>query len=198
MRQRLSLIVLIWPIITSCSPNTRQVKFYLLQPVNIPAAQEASTEPAKPLYVGVGPVTVPAYLDRPQIVTGGLGSELQLAEYHRWAEPLKDSITRVMAENLTASLPGSHVLSFPWNRAVAPDIQVEVKVSRFHVDALGNCELKADWAILSHGKLVSINETLNRTSATSAEYEAKVAAQSQALAKLGKAIAMDLQSSENR
>ena len=179
-------------IISGCKPNTREAKFYLLQASSHSEALAAVTESASPALIGLGPVEIPAYLDRPQIVTGNAGAELQLAEYHRWAEPLRDTITRVLAENLSLSMPASHVLSFPWNRAVNPDFQVVVKVGRFHVDANGNSELKATWSILRQNKPVLIKEFQTRTVTAGTDYEAKVTAQSQALARFGKEIAAGL------
>ena len=180
--------------LAGCTPNTRQVKFYLLQPISRSDAQIAKSETPKPLFIGLGPIEIPAYLDRPQIVTGNTGSELRMAEYHRWAEPLKDTITRVLTENLALAMPSSHVLSFPWNRAAIPDYQVEIKIHRFHVDAVGNCELKADWTVLKQNKPVSMKsfQTHVPVSGPDTDYEAKVAAQSQALARFGKEMADEL------
>ena len=63
------------------------------------------------------------------------------------------------------------------------------------MDVAGNCELKADWTILKQNKPVLMKEFQTRTSATGPDYdyEAKVAAQSQALARFGKEIADGLQ-----
>jgi uncharacterized lipoprotein YmbA len=188
----LGLVTVALIMIGGCKLNAREVKFYLLQPGSRSEALAAVTESASPALIGLGPVEMPAYLDRPQIVTGNPGAELQLAEYHRWAEPLRDTITRVLAENLSLSMPASHILAFPWNRAVNPDFQVVVKVVRFHVDANGNSELKADWSILRQNKPVLIKEFQTRTVAAGTDYEAKVAAQSQALARFGKEIAAAL------
>jgi len=190
----LYLAIFALTLITGCTPNTRQVKFYQLQPISRSDAQIAKAETPKPLIFGLGPVEIPAYLDRPQIVTGNTGSELRMAEYHRWAEPLRDTVTRVLTENLALAMPGSHVLSFPWNRATIPDYQVEIKIHRFHVDAVGNCELKADWTVLKQNKPVSMKsfQTHVPVSGPDTDYEAKVAAQSQALARFGKEMADEL------
>jgi uncharacterized lipoprotein YmbA len=181
-------------IIGGCKPNAREVKFYLLQPGVRSEALAGVSESASPALIGLGPVEIPAYLDRPQIVTGNSGAELQLSEYHRWAEPLRETITRVLAENLSLSMPASHVLAFPWNKAVNPDFQVVVKVVRFHADADGNSELKADWSILRQSKPVLIKAFHARTVAAGSDYEAKVGAQSRALAKFGEEIAAGLKS----
>ena len=189
------LTVFTFIILAGCSPNTRQVKFYLLQPTNQTEVRAKTLDMATPaLLVGLGPIEIPAYLDRPQIVTGNTGSELRMAEYHRWAEPLRDTITRVLTENLALAMPNSHVLTFPWNRAITPDLQVEVKINRFHVDAVGNCELKADWTVLKQNKPVLMKSVQIHVpvAGPDIDYEAKVAALSQALAKFSKEMADEL------
>ncbi len=50
--------------------------------------------------IGVGPVRIPEYLNRPQMVTRGKSNLLTFAQYDRWAEPLGESIERTIAENL--------------------------------------------------------------------------------------------------
>ncbi|MBW2209271.1 MAG: membrane integrity-associated transporter subunit PqiC [Deltaproteobacteria bacterium] len=44
--------------------------------------------------IGVGPINMAAYLDRPQIVTRATDHKLNLSEFNRWAEPLKESVTQ--------------------------------------------------------------------------------------------------------
>lgn len=186
----LALIFLL--LVTGCTSTTRQAKFYLLQPMSRSEAHGLAVV-ATPSLVGIGPVDTPAYLDRPQIVTGDLGAELKLAEYHRWAEPLRDTITRVLAENLSLLLPSSQIIGFPWNRTVNLDFQLEIKINRFHVDATGQCELNATWSLLKANKLVVMKQFLVKTSANSNDYAAKVSAQSYALEAFAKSLAEGLQ-----
>ncbi len=194
----LALVVTFLLLAGGCSPKTRPAKFYLLQPIGPSEARSTTAAANGPALIGVGPVEIPAYLDRPQIVTGGAGAQLELDEFQRWAEPLRDNFTQVLTENLSALMPSTHVLPFPWNRAIVPDYQVEVQVMRFHVDAVGNSELKANWSILKQGKPVLLKEFYVRTSVTGGDYEAKVAAQSRALAAFGKEIAGALDSLPGR
>src|SRR3954468_11900896 len=56
------------------------------------------------LALAVGPVGLPEYVDRPQIVTGDSGNELQQAFFEQWAEPLTSNLTRVLANNLSLLL----------------------------------------------------------------------------------------------
>ena len=60
--------------------------------------------------VAVGPVAIPDYLDRPQILTRSGPSELQLAEFERWAGSLEKDVSRVLAENLSTLLEKDHVI----------------------------------------------------------------------------------------
>ncbi|QFY43536.1 membrane integrity-associated transporter subunit PqiC [Candidatus Methylospira mobilis] len=112
------------------------------------AAQRNESAPTDS-SVGVGPVEIPEYLDRPQIVTRSGQNELQLAEFDRWAGPLKDNVTQVLAENLRAQLPGNRVAVYPWKRAAGIDYQVTVKILRFDRSVDGDSVLNVHWAILS-------------------------------------------------
>ena len=80
-----------------CS-STPQARFYTLSPTSTPAAASSETS------VAVGPVAVPAAVDRPQIVVSLGPNSVWLDEFNRWAAPLQDDIARVVAENLVAML----------------------------------------------------------------------------------------------
>lgn len=54
----------------------------------------------------VGPVEIPAYLDRPQIVRLADGNRLQASERNRWAEPLAGAIERVVAMDISRMAHG--------------------------------------------------------------------------------------------
>jgi uncharacterized lipoprotein YmbA len=50
--------------------------------------------------IGIGPVTLPQYTNRSQIVTGATNPELNRAPFEQWAEPLEANFTRVLTDNL--------------------------------------------------------------------------------------------------
>ena len=77
----------------------------------------------------MGPVLLPAHLDRPQIVTRASENRLVLAEFHKWGEPLNTNFARVLAEDLAVLLATERVAVFPWRRAVPVDYQLEVRVA---------------------------------------------------------------------
>jgi uncharacterized lipoprotein YmbA len=169
--------------LAACAAKTPAARFYLLQ------AQPLASAGALAAVVGVGPVELPAYLDRPQIVTGGAGPEMRLDEFQRWAEPLRDNFAQALADDLARQLPASHILPYPWNRAIAPDYQIGVRVARFHVNEAGQCELEANWSVLRRNQLVFLKSFRVKVPASDAGYDAKVTAQSRALASFSQEIA---------
>src|SRR5262249_10123675 len=75
-------------------------------------ASQVATSHSDP--IGVGPVTLPQYTNRLQIVTGNTGQELRRAPFDNWAEPLENNFARVLAENLSLLLATDQVVIFPW------------------------------------------------------------------------------------
>ncbi len=170
------------------SPPTR---FYLL------SAQTATpVGPAVGFSVGVGPLELPAYLDRPQIVTRTAGQEVEVAEFERWAEPLQDGVQRVLVENLAAALPGERVQGWPWRRATAPDWQVELRLTHFEREAGGDAALAVRWRVLDREgrERVPLRATEHRAHPGGADYPDTVAALDRVLADFAAEIAATLRS----
>ena len=166
-------------------------RFYLLSPVGGTAAPERAAG-----VVAVGPVSLPDYLDRPQIVTRDGANAAQLGAYDQWAGPLDDMLPRVLAEDLAARLPGDRVVVFPRTENPAFDHRVAVDVSRFDVDETGSAILSASWQVVAPAgkKPLLVRESTVRATAASASYDDRVAALSQALGLLADDIAQGLAS----
>ena len=148
---------------------------------------------ARGMSLGVGPVELPQYVNRPQIVTGQHSSELRSAAAAQWAEPLQDGFTRVLAENLSLLLATDRVALFPW-KTFAPEYQVVVEVTHFLGQTGGEVSLVALWSILNKDgreALVSKKSSF-RESTGSSEYEALAAAMSRTVAALSRDIAAAL------
>ena len=82
----------------ACS-TTQQPRYYTLE-----ALRAADAVPATRLSVLVEPVTVPAEVDRPQIVRATQANEVAIEDLHRWAAPLQDNVAEVLAADLAAQL----------------------------------------------------------------------------------------------
>ncbi len=134
-------------ILAGCG-GSQPSNYYLLSSLSTPGTTIQSASPDQ-LVIGVGPVTLPAYLDRPQLVTRASANRLDLAEFDRWAEPLQDMFSRTLAENLSALVGTDLVLVLPSRYAPDLDYQVAVEVLRFDRSAGGETELLARWTILT-------------------------------------------------
>ena len=178
---------LAWPGCAGTRPST----FYLLSAMVEPGDVKPAFPGANEVTIGVGPVELPPYVDRPQIVTRSGDNRLHLAEYDRWAEPLKQGMPRVLAENLSTVVGTDRIVLFPWKASQTPDYQIVIVVTRFDSTVVGAAVLNARWSILRRGerpKPLTRQSAIHRDAA-SQSYEAIVAAQSWTVAKLSEEIA---------
>jgi uncharacterized lipoprotein YmbA len=179
-------------LLAACSGST-PTRFYMLASVSDPAPLNVSSAlPA--LVIALGPVSLPSYVDRPQIVTRENGNAVQLGTFDHWAGDLEDMIPRVLAEDLAARLPADRVVSFP--RVVSPtfDYRVAVDLNRFDVSPEGEAVVAASWQIYDPAarSALSIRDTTVQTPALGRSYEQRVAALSRGLGDLSTAIAQDV------
>jgi len=171
-------------IISGCASSAPS-HFYTLSAVPV-----AVLAPQADYSVSVGPVTVPAVVDRPQIVTKSGPNQVIINEFDRWAAPLKDDIGRVVAEHLSAMLGTAQVSIFPQSTAVGASYRVAIDILHFDSDMGKAANLDAMWTVKSVK-----NETLHRGRTTlaeatqGAEFDALVAAHSRALGRLSTEIA---------
>jgi len=174
---------------SSCKtgPSTR---LYVLTPLTRVESVPQATGVHGGVAIGVGPVELPRYVNRPQIVTGHNAPELQSAALAQWAEPLQDGFTRVLAENLSLLLATERVAIFPW-KSFVPEYQVVIEVTHFLGQTGGEVSLVALWSILRQNRkdvLVSKKSSF-RESTGSSGYEALAAAMSRTVAALSRDIA---------
>jgi len=152
------------------------------------------TAPNKPngIAVGVGPVTLPQYLDRAQIVVRQSANRLEASEFDRWAEPLKTTVPRVLTENLSVLLVTDRVYSLPRRQRVALDYSVVIDVARFEPTPAGTVSLVARWQIFGSDdkkRLADGKTVVERDGAAPGDFEAMAALMSDALIILSRDIA---------
>lgn len=171
--------------------SSRPSRFYLLHSMAATEAPGQKLPAQSSLTIGIGPVLVAKYLDRPQISVRVSDNEICLSEFHRWAEPLENSLTRVFAENLSSLLGTDHFEIFPWKTSAPIDYQVRLMIAQFDGKPGGQAVLKARWSVVGKSgeipvldKMTTITEQVE-----SKEYEALVRAQSRALGQLSREIA---------
>ena len=171
--------------------SSAPTRFYVLSPLASSKAESQDLKDEGCIAIGIGPVELPAYLDRPQIVTRLSENELNLAEFDKWAEPLKDNFSRVLVENLSTLLCADTISIFPWKGPTPIDYQVEVTVIRMDGNVGGNASLVARWAIFRENdrKMLLTRQSSFSRLLSSESYKALVSAQSRAIADLSREIA---------
>ena len=178
--------------ITSCAGTTPPSRFYLLTPLADSGLTGTKADFPRDIAIGIGPVSFPEYLNRPQIVSRADDNELHLAEFHRWAESLSQNFTRVLAENLATLLGIDHIAVYPWKHSDVLNYRIKLDVVRLEGSPGGETFLKARWSILNgNGKKMFIVKTSQLHEATDGRgHDALVAAESRLLESLSREIAM--------
>lgn len=124
-----------------CASTSPQL--YTLSPMAKPVSETSI------LTITVGPVSVPAAVDRPQIVLSVAPNQVTVDEFNRWASPLRSDIARVVAENLSLLLGSPYVSVFPLSVSVSPSYRVTIDVMRFESIPGETAKLSAIWSVRS-------------------------------------------------
>ena len=183
-----AVIALLTVALTACSTSPAP-RFYIIEPLRTSAGMQTD----KNLIVAVGPVKLPAHLNRKEIVTYSQRNRVNLAEFDRWAEPLNDNITNVLAENLSELIPSDQVYAYPWDMVSDFEYTVRVRVIAFGANSSGEIVLSASWMIHDASDLpVKYMKTRYSAPRRGDDMVALVEAMSQTLEQLGRDIATAL------
>ena len=174
------------------SPMSDPSRFFTLTP--LPQAEQSralDTVKNNSVFLGIGPIRFPGYLDREQIVTRATQNHLDISDNDRWAESLEENFTRVLSQNLGMLLGGVRVIRYPWQTSQRPKCQIEMEVLRFEQNTRQEVELLADWALIDLSTKVPLvfkKSRIARQTGTKS-MEASVAALSETLGDLSREIA---------
>jgi uncharacterized protein len=130
----------------------------------------------------VGPVSVPASVDRPEFVVQVAPNRVEVDEFNRWAAPLDDSIARTVSGDLAALLGTPRVATAPLAN-FDPAFRVTINVQRF--DSIPGQEvlLEAVWVVRkAKGGATRSGRTVAREAVADKSFDALAAAHSRALA----------------
>jgi hypothetical protein len=176
-------------LLAGCAGRRLVPREYLLTPLaSAPASADDAMFPD--FALGVGPVNLPGYLQRPQIVTRRSENRLYASAAHKWAETLEGNMTRVLARNLALLLPTNRVATFPWQSPGRLDYRVAVEVNQFDRSPEDRVALDARWFITGPGnELLAAERSAVSTPVSGTGYEATVDAMSAAVAELSREIA---------
>ena len=132
----------------SSSPSPR---FYMLNSTTREKAIE-KIDITPGVIVAVGPVSIPEYQDRPQIVTRDRNGMLKFSQFDRWGESLDSALASQINNNLAVMLPAANFQIFPCNFAIPLDYQVIISVIQLDSELDKNMVLTAQWSIINAKK----------------------------------------------
>lgn len=135
--------LLLLAAVAGCVGKPEPSRYYVLA-ASVPDAERRPDGPS----VSIGPVTLPKYLDRPQVVTRPSPTQLDVSEFDRWGGRLEDNVAQVLAEDIGRRLRTARVAVFPNEPAGRADVRIAVTITRFErVGSEGDVVLDARWRI---------------------------------------------------
>jgi len=171
--------------------SSARSRFYMPVALAEPAGGGTGPGPGA-ARVGIGPLRLADYLDRPQIVTRGGGVQVNLAEFERWAEPLEDSVTRVVAQNVSHLLDGRPLEVFPWSSAAGPAWRVRGEILRLDGELGGDAVLEAWFSVAGADGRGGDSRNVSHREPAGPDYASLVLAESRLLERFSRDIAAAL------
>jgi len=172
---RITLLFIAVTFLTACSTPDQ---YYRMESPAVPDVK------ATGLATGIGPVSIPAYIDRPELVFESTTGQLQVPEGHRWSGPVKDEITRVLTTGVQIRKPQSPVLAYPWPPGTELARHIPVSITELTARSGSGVTLTATWEIGSTQRRTTIRQDIEGDG-----YSAITAAQSAAIDQLAHRIA---------
>jgi uncharacterized protein len=189
----LSILLGLFIVLGACSST--KVNFYTLSAT---AGSEEVQPVSRPSGVSIGPVSLPEIVDRTQLVIQLKGNKVDILEFHRWAEPLKSQIPRLMADNVGRLLGSGRVSAYPQSVGTDADIRVPVDIQRFETEG-DMVRIDAFWTLRrGSGEVAKTGRSSVHEKIEGTGYEALVSAYSRALSSISRDIANALRDELSR
>ncbi len=173
------------------SPSPR---FYRLTSISQESSEGDFKMKSGAAVVGIGPIKIPEYLNRPQIATVNMNRMLTFAQFDRWAEPLDLSMLRVLSENLASSMAGADIEMYPWNILIPVRLQVVLDVMQIDIELEKDLIFVVRWSVLDlkNKSLVFSRRTVLKEPVKPSNYSGVASALSSVLRRLGNEIIQEL------
>jgi uncharacterized lipoprotein YmbA len=97
--------------------------------------------------LAIGPVKVSEYLNQPEIVTRINQNEVRVDEFAKWAEPLENNVSRVLADNLLSLLCIRSIAVAPWRGQPLIDYRIDVNMIQMDGRLGEDASLEVWWSI---------------------------------------------------
>lgn len=190
-RKKTIVVLAILLSLYGCASSGPKTKYYSLFPGDYSSANMGSVIDAS---FGVGPISLPEYVDHVGIVSLTGTNQIAVSGYHAWAGDLSENLSRVIAGNLGSLFNTSSVSAFPWDNRLRPNYQIKILFQEFAGVRGGEVRVKAKWSLLNQrGTEVILTGTEGlREQAQSNSYNDYVATLNRLVNKLSDNIARDI------
>jgi len=185
------IILCVSGLLNACASTP--TNFYTLESQSRPPAVTTIAITKKPL-IGIGPLSLPALLDRKGIVTRTENNSVQIAGFDQWAAPLKDNVLAVLSKNVAILQPNAIVRSYPWSVYGNVDYRVIIDISRFDTQLGKLVNLEASWAIMEEKNhtIVSNGQTKLQQPLNDVSYNSAAQGLSKLLSELSQQLSLAL------
>ena len=178
-------------LILSCTKSSKPVEYYMLDAsVGIDNNQTLNGDEGP--MIGLGPIRLPEYLDRFQMVVAVSENKYKLIDGHRWAEKLDQNISLALFKTLPTQLGTDRMIRYPWPQRPGVDFQVKIDILELNIDQDGQSQLVAQWSIKSKDETILNKRSTFTAQASTTDIDKMVQAQSECLTKLGQEIVTNL------
>jgi len=182
-------------LLTGCAGVSAPTRFYTLSSLG-PVPASAGSPNA--ILVGIGPLTIPDSVDRPEIVTIAGPNEVTVNDFHRWSGSLDSVLSRTVVENLTALLPAERFTIARWSPPAdvdtASSYRVLVDVTRFDAALSGSAVVTAHWVLFGpNERVLAVRMSSYKTMAKGPAFSDIVAALSDDIAAFSREVAAEIE-----
>ena len=192
IREKPLVVALLMLMIAGCGTSPA-VHYFGLDTIDIVYTKDPDNSPV----LALGPLRMPEYLNRSQMVTRGSGAELIIDDVNRWAEPLDDAIHNILASNVDGLLESMTVLAYPSGALLQTDYRLVGRITRFDSDQNGLVVLELQWGVADTDSNILVVPRRGRyeSQGTAPGNPGAIArAMSDALAQLSRDIASEIES----
>lgn len=172
--RRVAALTALLALLAACG-STPPIRHSSLGPVAAgPAA--ATADVAADMSIVVGPVSLPAGIDRLQIVRTVEDARVDIADSHRWAGSLKDEVARRVAGGIARHTGIGRVVAWPQSTLAAPALTVPIDIQRFDAEGFERVTLEAVWTVRKAGRDIAGRRFVASETVASPDYGALTAA----------------------
>ena len=187
MKKRFCIMAVL-ALLTGACGFSRPSIFYVLDSNDLPE-QSITLADADKMLIGIEPVFLPTYLDKPQIIIRQPDSvTLTASEFNRWAELLSDVFPRVLADAISKNMGYPAAKQNNLNRDMFP-YRLYVEVLRFDAAFEKEAVLDTWWTIMTNSGNVVYRTRSVLIEPTGSDYDGVVQSEQKLLQRLGQIIA---------